>query len=573
MNNPPSYMSLSLEDSNVQEDIAKIIQDMSRIRTETIVDRNITDKQKDEYLHLASRLAAGIEGLSTQPMVERMQWLVGKIDKDRSLFSYDPRQDQFWMRKDKEFIRKLDDLLFCVAKDGFQSSEEKHHVVQALKYLGGKGEPAGERLKIYDSILPFGGGVPIPEKEGICRRVMGMMLGSHYHIDRIDDLTVHVEGDLENLEALVDEFGKRGYTAMRFHLYAPQLNELRRRYPNAAPRSGRRSIQAGTDAPNRAASAIFRYTKPISVPILGLMPEYFRRKVDSIVHGQRSRSEYSSDDSKTVGISAGCEMACGTAMIGLGIAYNPALIFTGAGAVIEGIVRLCMLGDDDVRGTLPAKLALLPLEEYLKDRDRIRDNLTYVEIPIGLPVASAGRRPDPLEYFVRICRMQVPFQVEQNLTLSIDNMNHHQFGKIFADHVAQSSAEIMPADRNFDVTLDREHELVLYRHTAGDSVFRKDIGLFCFHDRRYIVTTITDAQDTYVPRKRLQGKATGSAGNDDNLDKEPKDAMQTITGILYNESAPEKHIEQITAALNPRYMHFRRYEHGALTDDKELMPL
>ena len=85
----PKTVTLELEENDVQEDIVKVLESMSKIRSAALVDNKLDEKQKDEYLHLAYRLASGIEALADNSLLGKMDSLVKIVDKDKRLLRYD----------------------------------------------------------------------------------------------------------------------------------------------------------------------------------------------------------------------------------------------------------------------------------------------------------------------------------------------------------------------------------------------------------------------------------------------------------------------------------------------------
>ena len=100
-------------------------------------------------------MASGIEGIADNGMFSKMQRITKILEKNNILLSYDPLQDGYWKKREKEFVQTLDDLLFSVVKDDFETIETKHHILQAVKYLAVKDSSFEERELIYNTILPF----------------------------------------------------------------------------------------------------------------------------------------------------------------------------------------------------------------------------------------------------------------------------------------------------------------------------------------------------------------------------------------------------------------------------------
>jgi len=76
-----------------------------------------------------------------------------QLDRNPALFAYDYLQDGFWRESEPEFTRSLDNIVISLEEDDFADLEDKHHLLNALKYLGSKDEELKKRLEIYDTIL------------------------------------------------------------------------------------------------------------------------------------------------------------------------------------------------------------------------------------------------------------------------------------------------------------------------------------------------------------------------------------------------------------------------------------
>ena len=221
---PPSHITLELEDKDIREDISKIIEAMSKMRAEATKDKGITKKQADEYLHLTYRLASGIRAIADKTLFEKMQAIAGAMERNSALLSYDPRQDGYWQKKEKRFVRTLDELLINISGENFQTLDAKHHLLQAVKFLGAAEMPFEEKARVYETITPFGA-APLPS-EGLLRRILGSIVGSRYEVERIDDLTLRSDGDVRDLAFLVREASGLGYERVRMKMPPKDFEKL-----------------------------------------------------------------------------------------------------------------------------------------------------------------------------------------------------------------------------------------------------------------------------------------------------------------------------------------------------------
>jgi len=100
-------ISIELNDKNVEENLAKVVNTMSRLRMEALSNKDFSDKQRDEYFHLVYRLASSMEALVNKDDINRMDFLLKRIDKDGRLMWYDFSQEDYWKRMNQILLRRL----------------------------------------------------------------------------------------------------------------------------------------------------------------------------------------------------------------------------------------------------------------------------------------------------------------------------------------------------------------------------------------------------------------------------------------------------------------------------------
>lgn len=204
MNQPPATINIELGDNDVKEDLVSIINAMSKIRAEAVKDKNFSDGQKDEYLHLVYRLASGIKAVADEQMIKRMQIIADRLNKNKSLSNYDPMQDGYWRDRENKFLDTLDNLLFCVVRDDFCNLDAKHHVLQAVRYLGVEETSLNDREEVYNTILPFQ--EPSLIKESIFKKILGWIFGVQYKlIDQKEKVMDQEQITSQINENIVDE--------------------------------------------------------------------------------------------------------------------------------------------------------------------------------------------------------------------------------------------------------------------------------------------------------------------------------------------------------------------------------
>ena len=557
VNRPPQVVTIDLEERDVKEDMAKVVNAMSRIRAETIQDRNITDEKKDEYLHLSFRLASGIEAVADELMVQRMQAVAEAMNKNPALLNYDPIQDGYWKRESPRFVETLDDILISVVRDDFHSLDAKQHVLQAVKYLGLKDEPFNEREKVYGTILPFQKAVS-PPKDGFLKRASSFLLGRTSHVNAIDDLVLEVKGNTsDSLDEIVQRAKDMGYTSVQIGIPQGSEEELRKLYPglqllgvdDSDDVEGDESSESSKSSIGRKIVArLFKATIPISYPLAGLLPYSLNRR---LVHYMQPEFNISSNNQ------GGMYVAGLFSELGLGI-WGGVHIANKTGSTAYGWLAGGLIGADVISrfimsmqgkrdeyneeiiySPLPMKLALWPLESILDDRDPAN----YVQAEIPLQKNPASREiSNPLGFYDPIGKLEVPLEAETSLQWNLQN--HHSFGKRFRDYVAAETKKNKHGLK-IDKETDREHGSVIYDHQLPVGDYTKQSSLFCFAGgNRYVVTTVA------------RGKA--------------KDGILLSTSRILAQNVPlDDRIKQIGEQSDARYVHVIKYQGGKIVEDME----
>ncbi len=180
---PPKRLELELTEGEVKEDLVQILESMSKMRSESLVDKGCTDAEFDEYIHLTYRLACCLKGIADDELSKRVERVAKAIAKDESLLLYDPMQDGHWRKKNRKFARALDEITKTIMGDSFNSSENNHHVLQAIKYLAAKDEDPKEVARVYDTMKPFQGHLPIKKARSWLKSLFASLLGYSYKAD------------------------------------------------------------------------------------------------------------------------------------------------------------------------------------------------------------------------------------------------------------------------------------------------------------------------------------------------------------------------------------------------------
>ena len=525
---PPASITVELRERDVRDDLVRIIEDMGKIRNEHISNSQIPAEIKDEYLHLTYRLASVVKGLINENRAKEMQDIVKTVDKDRRLLRYDSRQDLYWKRRIPAFSQCLDDLVIFGMGDSFRNMEDKHHFLQALKYLAIENETNfDEKEIVLDSILPRHGGIEI-HKEGIARRILSRIIGKRYRLESAQGGYTAVTNfvTFKDLESIVEIAREMGFSKLT--ISSDNGDAITNRFSGAKVDS-----EANTDYSQTGfVDGLLRVTKPLSYFIIGSLPERIQKKVNA---------KYEHYDGETgFYISAWFE-ALGGIAAGLyaGVKNDPSLgILIGAPFVAEAIIRGSYSSSKSrVIGTLAGKLLMYPFEDSLGVETL---NPCLVDIPLLNQSESERCRISDYE---KAALIEMPDEIEESLIWSAGN--HHEYGNKFAANVNGN----LNIGKGF---VDKEHQAVIYNQGIPIGDYIKKSWLFCFHNERYLIT----------------GIAENNVPDSDKLTLTGRIAEELTNGDL--ESLGER-TKRIGTEDGMKYIRLRRYSHGKITHDYEGM--
>jgi hypothetical protein len=473
-------MTIELAEKDVRGDIPQIINSMSKIRGEMIKERELSNEQKDEYLHMTYRLASGINAVSDDQMVERMQLVSDGLSRDLRLMKYDPMQDAYWKKKEGDFSNALDDLLITLVRDDFHNADAKHHVLQAVKYLSVEGTSFDEKEGVYDSILPFQGPVPLDKRDGFFKGLASKLFGARYRAKNLNDLTLKIDVTKQGYTPeLLEMARERGYTTLRLEIGDNEYDEIKSdlRRHNFVHSRKRRLGEKMT----AAMSGLVKWTKPLAYVALGALPQSLQERIDC--------SLPSFDEENAFYKSTITELVTGiVGSIGLSI-YNQngwPLLFMGLPMVADALLRLICADDPEEGrcGSMILKPFFYPLERHMNKKP---DKIMTVDLPVR-QIRASEQIPNPIDFYDSIARLKVTKKAESSLVW--DNDNHHSFGKEFIDNVEKKKG---PGTENIIINtgIDKASQSVSYNHSLVVDNLRKNSSLFCFHGaERYIVTSI-----------------------------------------------------------------------------------
>ena len=249
----PTEVRIEIEEKDLQQDAAQIMETMSALRTAAKQGKP-KKSDEDEYLHLTYRLASILENMD---VTNDLQTIIAETNANPLLMQYDVQQDLMWRNRNPVFSKTLDTILVHVTRDRLRSIEDKHHIFQAVKYLGVADADNEERLKVYDTILARNN-VPLPSSAGTA---LTKVFGSTYQIIEDNGKELTLKGNPRFIDDAVRSVEGAGHLYADFVVGQHVAKKLIEKYPDwridnnqpARPLKHRRFWQG-----------LVGYTKPIS---------------------------------------------------------------------------------------------------------------------------------------------------------------------------------------------------------------------------------------------------------------------------------------------------------------------
>lgn len=510
-------VEFNLSDEDVRRDLFSIVQNMQRIRNETISVEDIPDAQKDEYLHLTHRLASCIHATASQRVVDDMDKLGKMLARDPSLMQYDPLQYAYFHRNKPKFTETLEDLTISVFGDTFCSLEQAHHVVQVIKYFGAMSESEKEKIRILDSIAPFNGPILEEQKPSRLGDILNAVLGYNFDLKTVDKLTAKADGNIKFLQEMIREARERGFTNLQCDLYAGEVADLERKI--SLP--GKRVVQIKkTLNPNKMDFATFlrhsvsrfiQYGAPLTYPITGNLYGKFVRMLEGYTErpGFQYDSRHAFISSATINSILGPAAAITSIILSANhivpnwVGYTGG--FGGAYLLAESLIRIGCAKDWNSRQTtkeagsplmfLPMMvpyLAFKPLNtiaELFRNRRLHKGDLATLEFKVKEDAKKPKTDFEKSDVFGKYERaaalsFDIPPEIEGNLVL--DTQNHHQFGKKFDAYLRGKSDLGLGEIPEYD----RVNRAVVYSTSSEVDGYRKENYLICAKDRRFVLSVI-----------------------------------------------------------------------------------
>lgn len=135
-------IQVQLQEEDVRKDLNSILEDMDKIRRESIAEG--TPQKKNEYRALAYRLASCFKGLYKEEFQPRIKTIEESVSANGLLSSYDRLQAPYWssLKEGKEFVMGLAELAiqFFQPQDFIKLFDKtaEYHLFQALNILAKK---------------------------------------------------------------------------------------------------------------------------------------------------------------------------------------------------------------------------------------------------------------------------------------------------------------------------------------------------------------------------------------------------------------------------------------------------
>ncbi len=497
---------------------------MSQIRERTIINPEMTGSEKDSYMLLARRLGRKLSETGNQFIDGHVTSLRQKIGKDEATWSYDPVQDIHWRKKDRKFVSSLEELLVAIVFDDFHTLDAKHHLMQAIKYLESQ-EPyfAEKEDAIFDTILPYLGGVPLDNRKGGGKKFLDYMFSTKYEVERKDPSTILVGADPKILGSLINEARDMGYSNMQIVLSKKfiekkmkdakiiedhtdqkqndillameKTNSIFHNMLNKLPIPIHQKLSE-VYAADKPLGKIVRSPKYLIYPILGSLPKSSQEKLSrAYPEYDKKKAFYSSLLGTTIAASVG----------GLVVIVEGAGLAVGIGLVTLGytdfLTRMFLSHRRDPYGLVTFSSpsgSVFGIPLWMAEKGFIKDpeDFALVELPLRESPETTYKK-NPIEYYQGICELEIPKSIEEKLVK--DAGNYHTYAEGFLEHIKSNLP--LPEQVSIETIADRDQQSVIYHHELKTGTITKYISLVCQKGKRHIVTAITSSELKDAGRK------------------------------------------------------------------------
>ena len=528
---PPSHVKIDISDADIAEDLVHIISSMESLRQEQI-NGNTSSEKRNEYLHLAYRLGSAIEATADKQMATRFQSVLEKVNANPALLQYDYLQDQFWRKAEPEFSRTLDNILLFIKGDAFNGLQEKHHLFNALKYIGSKEEPLKERLRIYDTILPFHS---TTSSNSHLISELEQKLKSEVKIDG----TVLNIGYVNNPQLAIELATNAGFQSLTY------LADKKDTLPNGAQHlsEGNHLLPTSKRGELFAAAITHPVMKLISYPLIGALPGRLQERIKNYVDRTKYRYEFNNLTASMTN-----RLVEGFGLIGAGayafwersadasypVSYLLASAAIGIGLVVNITGRYFIaggeLGEYSSHGaerpvgsifTLPLHIVEQILNRFTpRNPMQVQINLKWKPQEPNLEVHNFH------PVLEQIAVEQEGSALNQNLVWSMEN--HHTQGEYYTKNLnGEKRLSHFKKNNHLNRTAGglAVHDLLI------SDPYRKHTAFISFPDERYVFTLITQKDN-------------------------PIDYEELIDTLRTN--TPEQSAKALMESTRAQYLHFSR---------------
>ena len=583
-------VDIEFSEGDVNGNMAKITEVMERLRREGQATGELSYEKKNEYLHLAYRLASCIEALSDKEMVEKMNEVVKQFDKSSLFFAYDFAQDNFWRENEQEFSKNLDRIVIGLAGDNFSGLEDKHHILNALKYLGSANEPLEKRLEVYDTILP----VNNLSREKY-RGILLKRLGAKSYANQENTKTLFVPfGDVnERLIKSLEFFGfdhLETYAENNFGFDCKNTESGFKRKVEVLKEDAKKPSDKKPSKFIDLLANTIKYTKPLSYLVLGALPTSIQRRIErrfdhSNVENAFNPAVASFYQSciEHLGIYAAGGIYSALDHHHDGFGLIGVVAYTFVDELFRGIF-LDYLHDDNifqypkkVAGSMVLKLPFLPLEKILDyNSGKIAKNLVRISLTLE-PSKScrlnnendSGKLNVPRDYqqmLEKLAQYPVSEELEGNLVWSREN--HHTQGRYFAKEIitqmpVEFARQKYPIRETGEIIGELERNLGSKEdHIPKGMHLAREAGALTFYDFLELNPYVKFSGLTCLPGRRFAYTF---------VSEKQEESFEEIGNILGSEGDFDSKLTRIFEATKSEYLHLTYFRDCKKMEDKTVL--
>lgn len=501
----PDKITVEIEEEDIRKDLNKVLDSMNSIRQIEIDDGNISDEAKDRYLHLSYRLASMLEIFPEDKIQQKLDAVREALNKNNALLNYDFLQADFWKENAPEFDSALDKLLIAVRKENLTSIEEKHHIMQAAKYLLSVNASDDDRMKVYFSILPYSTN-SMQYNRGLFKEELKKR--DIKNIERGNGLVLKVE-NYSDLERLVKDAAVLGFKTLNVLTTKRNYDEAKNKYnvtlvrdiKTSGDKAGLEELVGGPSRMQRFCAKVLPPIKFLTYPIVGMAPGYLQRKLENYV----GREVFEAQDAS---FTSSISIILGSAafMLFQGVvegtyavwswphltqSLNVYHLLSALGVLVQEMVWVAVNQEmgSDVFGNLFGKIACAPIELAWRGVDFIKKNVNedkrnlVMEVSLLNKKQIHGRVNSHFPYLEHLAVKPVSDEAKKSIIWS--NKNHYAFGQRFSFELLK---EYVKANKQF---LDRKNNAFDVYHSSKFGGYCKTDLLACFTEERYLMSLIT----------------------------------------------------------------------------------